>query len=152
MAYALNAELAAIVYLKTVAGLPTASIATTLPADNSAWSASGFVTVVATDGRPLPYSHARRDRLLVSCWAASPNSQRPPWQKAHALAAAIVDDTLPNAWQPLHLTPPAPYTSYRDLYLHHARVAAGPFRTLGDFGNHARVDLRLELDWHQAET
>lgn len=107
-----NAELAAIAWLKTVPGLPVNQIGTTLPQDNSTWSASGYVQVISTGpGSSSKYYGYRAPVMTAHCWATNPNKQTPPWGKACDLAEDIyahllVDDngsenvTLPVASAP----------------------------------------------------
>ncbi|MER5715718.1 hypothetical protein [Streptomyces sp. NPDC002132] len=79
-------ELVATAWLKTVVG---DRVSTTLPKDNSSWAASGFVTLTTVGGTPNAYVPLRDPVLSVDCWAVNPQSQKPPWNKAAALAEAI---------------------------------------------------------------
>lgn len=95
-----NSELAAITWLKTIPGLPTNAIGTTVPmgADSStppSWVNTGFVQVLVT-GRGstennIPY---RAPIITAHCWAASGNKQKPPWGQANDLAETIWAATL----------------------------------------------------------
>jgi hypothetical protein len=79
-------ELVAEAWLKTIVG---DRVATTLPKDNTSWAASGFCTLVVAGGTPNLYVPLREPAVGVDCWANNPNSQKPPWSKAAALAEAI---------------------------------------------------------------
>jgi hypothetical protein len=83
-------ELVAIAWLKTIVG---DIVATTLPKPGSngtlPWQSTGFVTLVSAGGTPDLYVPLRSPVMGVDCWAANPQSQKPPWNKAAALAEAI---------------------------------------------------------------
>ncbi|MEU1272982.1 hypothetical protein [Streptomyces sp. NPDC005799] len=83
-------ELVAEAWLKTVVG---DIVATTLPkpgADGTiSWADTGFVTLVTAGGTPNLYVPLREPVMGVDCWAANPQSQKPPWRKAACLAEAI---------------------------------------------------------------
>ena len=72
-------ELVATAWLKTVVG---DRVATTLPKDNTSWSASGFCTLVTAGGTPNLYVPLREPVIGVDCWAVNPQSQKPPWRNA----------------------------------------------------------------------
>jgi hypothetical protein len=148
-----TADIAAIVWLRTLADLPTGTrggVASTLPDNPATVWPDGFVVVDGTVGGPgLSSSHRRRDRLLLTTHYVTPNSSRPRWHRSAELGEIIVEATLANNWEPLHLTPDPPLDAYPAVYIHHARIIGGPFRAIGDPGNHARHRLTLELDWHQ---
>ena len=40
-----NTELVAVSWIKGIPGIPVSSVSTTLPSDNTTWSASGFIQV-----------------------------------------------------------------------------------------------------------
>lgn len=86
-------DLVAVAWLKGVDGVPADAVATTLPSDNSTWTASGFVQVTAVGGTPNPHLPIRMPVVGVDCWACNPDSGRPPWGKANTLAEAIRDGT-----------------------------------------------------------
>ena len=80
-------ELVATAWLKTVVG---DRVATTLPKDNASWAASGFCTLVLAGGTPNMYVPLRDPAMGVECWAFNADSQKPPWNKAAALAEAVL--------------------------------------------------------------
>lgn len=80
-------ELVAEAWLKAVVG---DRVSTSLPKDNTSWAASGFVTLTTVGGTPNAYVPLRDPVMSVDCWAVNKQSQKPPWNKAAALAEAIV--------------------------------------------------------------
>lgn len=84
-----NTDLVATAWLSDLDGVP--NVATTLPTDNSSWSASGFVQVSAIGGASSPDVPMRAPVVAVTCWAVNPNSKRPPWGKANNLAETIIN-------------------------------------------------------------
>lgn len=85
-----NTELAARAWLKTVPGLPTGQIGTTLPQDNTTWAPSGYVQLIVTGpGKSSGYFGYRAPVVTAHCWAIKPNTQTPAWGKANDLAESI---------------------------------------------------------------
>lgn len=85
-----NTELVTRAWLKTVPGLPVNQIGTTLPQDNSTWSASGFVQLIVTGpGTSSKYFGYRAPVVTIHTWATNPDSQNPPWGKACDLAELV---------------------------------------------------------------
>ncbi len=143
-------EVAAINWLATIANL--ADVSEELPADQTAWAASGYVTVAQIGGGYRDDSAMRRDRLLVSVWGVRPNSQRPPHHKTAAMAERILEATRVDIWDPVHIDPAGDWAGYHDLYIWRAAVVGGPARNPFVDGNLARYDITLELDWTQEDT
>src|SRR3546814_2650085 len=97
-------ELVGIHWIKSITGIPANSVGTTLPADNSTWEASGFIQVQMASGNPDLYLPMNQPVLQVDCWAAKPNSEKPPWGKANNLAELIKAATYEKQyWGPLTL-------------------------------------------------
>ena len=105
-------ELVATAWLKTVVG---DRVATTLPKDNATWAASGFCTLVVAGGTPNLYVPLREPAVGVDCWANNPQSQKPPWNKAAALAEAIQAACYDHPAIPQVLTLPTGYPAARVL-------------------------------------
>lgn len=143
MPYLPTNELVAIAWLKSIEGIPENSVNTQLPADNSTWEASGFVQVGMAGGTPDMYTPQNQPVLQVDCWAANPNSEKPPWGKANNLAeiikAAVYDKRY---WG--HLTLPATHENVRVLG---AVATTEPRRVLGDEARFACYTFDLQLFW-----
>lgn len=142
-------DLVAVAWLAGVTGLSASMVATKLPADNSTWAASGFVQVITVGGTPELYVPVASPVVGVSCWAANPNSAKPPWGKANHLAELIRAATYDHANVPRTLTLPSSFG--------HARVTAAyfvsePKRIPGDPANYARFDADLALRWHRSSS
>lgn len=120
-------ELVATAWLKTVVG---DRVATTLPKDNESWAASGFCTLVVAGGTPNLYVPLREPAVGVDCWAVNPQSQKPPWNKAAALAEAIQAACYDHPAIPQVVTLPAGYPQARVLSAYttgeHRRVPDDP--------------------------
>lgn len=120
-------ELVATAWLKTVVG---DRVATTLPKDNTTWAASGFCTLVVAGGTPNLYVPLREPAVGVDCWANNPQSQKPPWNKAAALAEAIQAACYDHSAIPQRLTLPAGYPQAQVLSVYttgeHRRVPDDP--------------------------
>jgi hypothetical protein len=138
-----NTELVATAWLGGVTGLSTAMVATQLPKDNSSWAASGFVTVRTVGGSPGLYVPLRAPVVGVDCWAVSPNSGKPPWFQANALAE-LIDAGCRATNGGRTLTLPTGYSQARVLS---AYLVSEPRRSYADEGDYARYVLDLALHW-----
>lgn len=141
-----NTELVAVAWLGGVTGLTSAMVAATLPADNSTWAASGFVTVRTTGGNPNIYFPLREPVVTLDFWAVKPGSSKPPWYQANALAELVDAGTrASNAARAVAL--PSGYNSAR---VFSAYFVQEPRRAYGDQGDYARYVADLALHWIDA--
>lgn len=132
-------ELVAIAWLKTVVG---DIVATTLPKPGSngilSWADTGFVTLVTAGGTPNLYVPLREPVMGISCWAANPGSQKPPWDMAAVLAEAIQAACYDHPAIPKTVTLPAGYPAARVL----SAYTTGEHRRIpGDPSSYARYDI-----------
>lgn len=136
-------DLVAVAWLKGVAGVPSGSVATTVPSDNSTWAASGFVQVTTVGGSPEPHMPLRVPVVSVDCWAVNPDSGRPPWGKASTLAELVRDGTLAaDVGRTVAL--PVGGLSARVLSVYALGEAR---RILDDDASYARYSLDISLAW-----
>lgn len=90
-----TAEQIAVAWITTVPGIPTGKVATTLPADDTSWASTGFVTITGVGGSPASrYVPMHEPVMQVDCWAVNPGSSKPPWGRAGELAGLIVERTF----------------------------------------------------------
>lgn len=136
-------ELVAVHWLKSIDGIPSNSVATELPADNSTWAASGFVQVSVAGGSPDLYTPQNQPLLQIDCWAAKPNSEKPPWAKANNLAEIIKAAVYEKRYWG-HLALPPQYENCRVLG---SVVASEPRKVLGDEARFACYTFDLQLFW-----
>ncbi|MEV8033895.1 hypothetical protein [Streptomyces sp. NPDC086182] len=135
-------ELVAEAWLKTVVG---DRVATTLPKDNSSWAASGFCTLVTAGGTPNLYVPLREPVIGVDCWAVSPQSQKPPWNKAAALTEAILAACQDHRAIAQTVTLPTGYPAAQVLG---AYVTGDPRRIPDDPSSYARFSIPgLVVTW-----
>lgn len=141
-----NTELTATAWLSSLDGVPSDAVATTLPTDNSTWSASGFVQVGPPVGSTTSlYVPMRGPVVSVTCWAVNPNSKRPPWGKANNLAETIVAACYDqgNFHGALTLR-----DSYPQVRVHSASALTEPRRVPGgDISEYAAYQFNLSLKW-----
>lgn len=140
-------ELVAEAWLKSVLG---DIVATTLPKTRSdgtlSWADTGFVTLVTAGGSPNIYVPIRDPAVGVTCWAANPGSQKPPWGKASNLAETIVAATLdhPNVPKTALALP----GGYPDVQVKSAYVTGDPRRIPDDPSSYARYEIPgLVIAW-----
>ncbi|MCW2898568.1 MAG: hypothetical protein JWO67_833 [Streptosporangiaceae bacterium] len=138
-----DTEMVAIAWLLGCTGISNGMAASTLPKDNTSWSATGFVTVSTLVGAPNPYYPLRNPVLQVDCWATVPGSNKPPWGIANNLAETVVAATYGAAGRVVTL-PAAGYPPARVLS---AWVVTEPRRVYSDPADYARYMLHLGLTW-----
>lgn len=140
-------ELVAIAWLKSIVG---DRVATTLPKDNDSWAASGFCTVTTVGGTPNLYVPLREPVTGVDCWAVNPDSQKPPWNKAAALAEAIQAACYDHPTIPQRLTLPAGYPQAQVL----SAYTVGEHRRIwDDASSYARYSIPgLVIAWTEVSS
>ena len=143
-----TAEMMAVAWLKTVDGIPSDKVATSLPGDNSTWAASGFIQVSVAGGTPQSHVPLYAPVIQVDCWANNANSQKPPWGKAGHLAGAIQWATYSQGAQ-VGVLPML--DDFYDVRVTTVRCVSEPRRIPGDDAGFARVQLDLEFSWTLAE-
>ena len=142
MAFPPNAELVAVYWLKGVTGLNADLVATTLPAPNDSFAASGFVQATVVGGVPNNHTPMQSTAVQVDCWAYNANSNKAPWGKAATLAAYIKQDIEErNPARLLDL--PA---NFDNAFVHSVIVDLDP-RRVPDDESFARYSLDLRLFW-----
>ncbi len=136
-------EIVAVHWLRSIEGIPDNSVNTLLPDDNSTWEVSGFVQVGMAGGFPDMYTPQNQPVLQIDCWAARPNSEKPPWAKANNLAE-IIKAACYNKRYWGHLALPAQYENARVLG---SVAATEPRRVQGDEARFAGYTFDLQLFW-----
>lgn len=148
-----NDELVAVAWLATVPGLSTGMVGTQLPPDVNAngtpapWIQTGFVTVTVVGGAPNDLLPVSQPVIQVDCWATVPGSNKPPWWKAHAIAAAIRRATWDRYRIPRALAPTAGGLAYPTAVVQSAYITTSFRRVYGDDGDYARLQGDLALTW-----
>lgn len=138
-----NTELVAISWLGGVNGLTPSMVAATLPADNTTWAASGFVTVRTVGGAPGVHVPLRSPVVTVDCWAVKPGSSKPPWFQANYLAELIdAGCRASDAQRPVTLPTGYPLARVLSTYL-----VSEPRRAYGDQGDYAHYVMDMALNW-----
>lgn len=144
MPYNPNNELVAKAWIQGVPGVPLNSVATTLPRDNTTWAASGFVVIEGViGGSSNLYYELRSPVLSIASYAVTPNSDKPPWNKANQLAETVRKATKDQALAKRTLSLPAAYYGARVL---EANALTEPVRR-SDPGSYAVYGFELELHW-----
>jgi hypothetical protein len=139
-------ELVATAWLKTVVG---DRVATTLPKPDLdgtlSWADGGFVTLTVVGGTPNLYVPLRTPAIGIDCWAANPQSQKPPWNRAAVLAEAIQAACYDHPAIPQTVTLPTGYPAARVL----SAYTVGEMRRIwDDASSYARYSIPgLVLAW-----
>jgi len=143
-------DLVAVAWLK---GLVGDIVATTVPRNDTV-AASGFVTVHTSGGSSNMYVPLREPVVLIDCWWAPKDSVKPPFNKATALAEAIVAGCYDHENTPRLLTLPDGYPHARVLSAHVVQdprrpVVPGTGEASADHGSWARIVLGVQFHWIQ---
>lgn len=135
-------ERVAVAWLAALPGLNASMVGTTLPSDESLWSASGYITAAVTGGSPDTYYRVGRPVVTLNCWGVTSNTGLPPWNKAQNLAEIVRMGTYLNSWPWLSM----PNCDERARVMT-AYLAGEPRRHYGDLGDYAAYVVDLALDW-----
>lgn len=149
-----NTELVAIAWIKGIPGIPTNSVNTTLPSDNTTWSSSGFVQVpFAVGGSPDMEINMQRPVVQVDFWAVNINGAKPPWGKAAQLAQKVVQATWQgeNTANPANRSVTMHVPGYLQARVHSAYFVVEPRRITEDDARFARFSGDLQLHWRVIE-
>jgi hypothetical protein len=138
-----NTDLVARAWLQTLTGIPTNKVGTTVPADTSKWSASGFVQTIVTGGNSALYYGLRRPVVVAHCWAVNPNANTPPWGKAADLAEAIVGGCHADTEAIVSLG----VTGAPQARVLSAWVVNEPQRVVGDVADYAHYVVDFQIAW-----
>ncbi|AVH60007.1 MULTISPECIES: hypothetical protein [Streptomyces] len=140
-----NSELVAVAWLQGAAGMEAGQVATTLPSDQAAWEANGFVQVpMIVGGTPQLHYALREPVVQVDAWAVNRNSGKPPWGKAASLMELIVAATYDTARMQRTLILPSGYPQARVMTAH---FITEPRRIPADDASCARYSADLALHW-----
>jgi hypothetical protein len=148
-----NDELVATAWIASIPSLSTAMVGTQLPPDvdpdgsAAPWIATGYITVAVVGGSPDPLLPINRPVLQVDCWATVPGSNKPPWQKAAALASTIRYAT----WDRIRIARPLVAAvngvEYPLAVVQSAYLATAFRRLYDDEGDYAHYQADLALSW-----
>jgi hypothetical protein len=142
-----NTELVACAWVGSLPGLTSDMVATQLPDDNSAWAASGFVTLQIVGGSPNLDVPMRSPVLEISAWATRPGSNKPPWGRANNLIEAVLAGTYAQDQnRPTVLPGLFPRASVRA-----AQAVTEPRRVYADPADYARYAMNVQLWWTALE-
>lgn len=146
-------EMVAVAWIGTVPGLSPAMVDEVLPPDVGAdgtvapWVNTGFVTVTLVGGNPDDALPIQKPVVQVDVWTTKPGSNKPPWQKAYAIATAIVRATWDrtNIARPLAIAENG--VAYPAAAVKTAYVTAAWRRMYDDASDYAHLQGDLALEW-----
>lgn len=128
-----------------------AQVGEQLPADNTTWASTGFVTVAVVGGSPDVDVQIKKPVMQIDCWAASPGSNKPSWGIAAILAEQIrracYDRSLTSFGRPLPISVGG--TVYPSANCLSVFVLTEPRRIYGDLADNAGYTFDLTLAWRQ---
>ncbi|MFD6094751.1 hypothetical protein ACFVWN_01060 [Nocardiopsis flavescens] len=134
----LTSTLVGVHWLKTIPGLPTQQINTTLPSKQNGthnyavWADTGFIQVSVASGSPHLDLPVGEPVLDIVTWATSATSKKIPWRQANDLAARIIAATYdPAVMRPSRRRVPTP-PGYPDARVTSAYATTDPRQVDGD--------------------
>lgn len=143
MGYRMGSELVAQLWLAGVAGLNAGMVGTTLPRDNTAWAASGFVQVVGVrGGTPQPVVQTRSPVVQVDLWGTNLSSGKPPWWRTEQLGVLVVDGCEADDQQRQ-----VSKSGYDPVLVKNVAVVREPSRVPSDEGAYAHYTMDLQITW-----
>lgn len=140
--YLPTSDLVAVAWLKAVAGLNPASVATSLPSPEL-WAEEGFVQAQTVTGVvDVDVPQWRRPLVQVDAWANGGTSNKPPWNKAARLVELVRAATEGPTGRVVDLG--ANYLPARVLSVY---LESEPRRVEDDPAGYARFTFDLHVDW-----
>jgi len=140
-------ELVAMSWVASIPGFSPQMVATQLPADKSTWSATGFVTVSVVGGTPHPDLPLSQPVIQCDCYAVKPNSNKPNWLMAAALASALRYACWDRIGFPRLLDISSNGKAYPSAAVRSAYMTIQPRRVYADPGDYARYSTDIALVW-----
>lgn len=139
-----------VAWISTIAGLTASGVGNTLPPDDTTWSAGGYIVVPATvGGTPHTNAPLRRPVAQVECWATTPGSGKPPWNKAAQLAEQIRFASYDRINFGRLLTITENGVPYPDAMVRAVTMLTEPRQIWGDVADYAGWSFDLALQWIQ---
>lgn len=150
MAKPTNTELVTVAWLKTVTGIAASGmVATTLPADNSTWAASGFVRVGPVVGGARDIYVPIVDTVVqLDGFGVNPNSLNPDWATANELLMRIWNACYDGTGLGVALTT---RTGYEDAIVMAAWPETDPRRLYDDPAAYGHYVMDLHLRWKRVD-
>lgn len=112
-----------------------------------AWADAGFVQPSSVGGTINANVPLRSPVISIDVWAVRPNSKRPPWNQAFAVAETIIAATYDTTGYDTHAVVSLP-DGYPDARVTGFRVLTEPGRRPSDPSDFARVGFDVEIVWH----
>ena len=140
-------ELVAVAWLRTVAGIDSGQVATTLPKDPTTWADAGFLQASAIiGGLPDRDGLGRHPFVQLDAWANGGASGKPPWNLANRLLELVriaTEDAMIGHHGAAVVLP----TGYGGARVLSAYLVTEPARVVDDPSGYARFTADLALDW-----
>lgn len=139
-------------WLKTLEGLPSDKIATTLPkneeggVDNEIIAPSGFITFSTMSSSPHTHLPQKQINVEMNTWAVNTDSQKIPWGKANNLCE-VVWHALYDQSNFGHLVTPSQFDNVRVMS---GLPLSEPVPAEGDDGRMAVFIMEFYLVWVRA--
>lgn len=145
--YIPTAELVAIHWIKSVAGVAQDLVNTTVPERSDAFAESGFIQVASGGGERDIETGMRNSNIVVGSWAYNPSSQKVPWGKANNMLEVILAETEEDGRVPSRaarrLSLPEQYDDARVRTVY----PIGEPQRIPDEGDFARYSMTLVIVW-----
>lgn len=140
-------------WLKTVPGLPSQQIGTTLPRTREGamnftpWVDTGFVQVNVTGGTPMAELEVGEPVFTITCWAVQANSKKPPVWESNDLCQRIISATQNYRSHRRLLGRLATRPAYEDVIVNGVWATTDPIEVEGDQAHMAGHSFDLAMRW-----
>lgn len=139
-------ELVAQAWIASIPGW-SAGVGQQLPADDSTWTETGFVTVSVVGGSPDVDIPIKKPVVQVDCWATMPGSNKPPWRMAANLAEQIRVACYDRLMFGRELRPRVDEIVYLTARATTAYMVTEPRPLYDDAADYAHYQFDLSLWW-----
>jgi hypothetical protein len=146
-----NAELVMVAWIESIPGFTPNIAGTQLPADDTTWANTGFITVSIVGGSPDVDVPVRKPVMQIDCWACTPGSNMPPWLQASGLAEQVRDACYDKTAFGRELRPTINGLTYPTAKATTVYVLTEPRRVYDDLGDYARYQMDVALSWIQLD-
>lgn len=140
-------ELVAQHWLSSLPTFAGGMVATSLPGDATKWAENGFITVTTVGGSPDIDIPMRRPVVQVDCWANTPQSNKPAWNKANNLAERVLA-ALQHPSSARTVVLPG---EYADAQVQSAYALTEPRKVPDDPAGYAHYTFDIHIHWSAME-
>jgi len=134
-------------WVKSLSTVDATKVGPTLPADPAVWADTGFWQVAVVGGSPNVDLGLKQPVVEVSCWTVDTATAFPPYNRAEAMAADVLEEALSALTQTLSVqtgwNPPV----NASVVLLGVSPVSEPMRVPDPRTGYARVMVQVQAWW-----